>query len=401
MSILSVNIGSSSLKFALYETAANGIGALLGSGQMDGLQPGGTPQWRWQSGTDAGGGALPCRNTDTPHTDALRVLQQWLAEHFPAAKLHAVAHRVVHGGGVFGGAVVVDEQVLAQLHTFERLAPLHQPYNLAGIARFQAAFAAVPQVACFDTAFHSTLPPQETTFALPEADRAAGIRRYGFHGLSYQYVCAHMLAASPRAHGRMIMLHLGSGSSACATVNGQSTASSMGFTALDGLMMGSRCGSLDAGVLLHWLAEGADAEAIERKLYKESGLLGVSGLSADVRRLRAAADQGHAGARLALQLYSYRVRREIGALAACIGGVDVLVFTAGIGENDAVLRAEVVQSLGWLGMRLDTQANEAAAHGIRAIHAADSSVEVWVCPTDEGRNAAGQAWALLQAGQAQ
>lgn len=394
MSILAVNIGSSSLKFALYATTDCGLGDLLGKGQMDGLQAGGQPQWHWQTTAAAGQGALPRSATADAHTTALTVLQHWLHEHFPAAPLQAVAHRVVHGGDEFTCAVRVDAAVRTRLQALNRLAPLHQPYNLAGIDRFQAAWGQVPQIACFDTAFHATLPPLETTFAIPAADTAGGIRRYGFHGLSYEYVSRRMQAASPRASERMIMLHLGSGSSACATIQGHSAASSMGFTALDGLMMGSRCGSFDAGVVLHWLAAGVDVATIERKLYKESGLLGVSGLSADMRHLRAAAATGHEGARLALQLYAYRVRREIGALAACIGGVDILVFTAGIGENDALLRRDVVADLYWLGARLDEVANTGG--GMRPIHAADSQVEVWVCPTDEGRNAAAQAWTLLQ-----
>ena len=397
MAILSVNIGSSSAKFALYAAESHGIGALLGSGQIDNLQPGGAPQWHWQIGATRVQESLACQHPDNPHQDALRHLQHWLQHHFADTPLTAVVHRVVHGGDYFDRAVWVNDEVMAKLAGLNRLAPLHQPHNLAGITRFQAAFKNVPQVACFDTAFHAGLSPLETTFAIPAAETAAGIRRYGFHGLSYQYVAAQMAAASPRAQARMVMLHLGNGSSACATVNGRSSAMSMGFTALDGLMMGSRCGYLDAGVVLHWLAEGKDHAAIEKLLYKQSGLLGVSGLSANMRELRQAAAAGRQQARFAVDLYTHKARREVGALTACIGGLDVLVFTAGIGENDAQLRHDVCHGLSYLGVALDDNANQAANGQLCPIHSADSRVEIWVCPTDEGKNAAEQAWALLHA----
>ncbi len=397
MSLLAVNIGSSSCKFALYAVNGTEIGALLGSGQMDGLQPGGAPEWHWQIGDLRQQGSLSCRYPDNPHQDALYHLQDWLQQHFADQPLQAIVHRVVHGGDAFDHAVRVDAAVMAQLTALQKLAPLHQPHNLAGIARFQAAFADVPQIACFDTAFHAGLSRLETTFAIPKADTERGIRRYGFHGLSYDYVSRQMLAASPRAAGRMLMLHLGNGSSACATVNGHSTAMSMGFTALDGLMMGSRCGYLDAGVVLHWLAEGLDAAAIERKLYRQSGLLGVSGRSANMRQLRQAAAGGDADAAFAIDLFAHKVRREVGALSACVGGLDVLVFTAGIGENDALLRAQVCAGLGHLGVVLDEAANHQANGRLAPVHHRDSRVEIWVCPTDEGKTAAMQALAVLQA----
>ena len=394
--ILSVNIGSSSLKFALYAVAGQHIGEQLGSGQIDGLQPGGQPHWRWQTARRQAEEALACRHPNNPHQDGLAHLQHWLQQHFADTELLAVAHRVVHGGDEFHRAVMADDTVMAALQRLCRLAPLHQPHNLAGIERFRTAFAQVPQIACFDTAFHAGLPPLETSFALPAAETRRGIRRYGFHGLSYEYVSQQMLAATPRAQARMIMLHLGNGSSACATVNGLSAAMSMGFTALDGLMMGSRCGYLDAGVLLHWLAEGQDPAAIEDRLYRQSGLLGVSGLSADMRRLRQAAADGHADARFATELFAYKARREVGALSACVGGLDVLVFTGGIGENDARLREELCHGLDSRGVHIDRDANRSAQTGRRPVHTSDSRVEIWVCPTDEGRNAAGQALAVLQ-----
>lgn len=395
MAILSVNIGSSSSKFALYAIEGQHIGPLLGQGQIDGLQPGGTPLWRWRIGDVHTQETLSCQHADNPHRDALRHLQNWLQQHFAHLPLQAVAHRVVHGGEAFDRAVVVDDAVMHTLTQLNRLAPLHQPHNLAGIRRFQAAFADVAQIACFDTAFHARLSRLETTFAIPAEQTAQGVRRYGFHGLSYEYVSQQMHNHSPKAQGRMVMLHLGNGSSACATVGGKSAAMSMGFTALDGLMMGSRCGYLDAGVVLHWLAEGKAHADIENLLYKQSGLLGVSGISANMHDLRQAAAAGNENAQFAADLYAYKARREVGALSACVGGLDVLVFTAGIGENDAQLRHDVCTGLGYLGVQLDSAANRAESQNARAIHAADSRVEIWVCPTDEGKNAARQALALV------
>ena len=393
MSILSVNVGSSSLKFALYACTAHELGDCVVKGQIENLQAGGQPQWQWQTGhetqapqtLDWAGGA-------DGHSRALAFLQDWLSQRFQATTLHAIAHRVVHGGGVYHDSVVVDADVLTQLRQFNRLAPLHQPHNLAGIERFQAAFAQVPQVACFDTAFHAELSPLETTFAIPAAETAKGIRRYGFHGLSYQFVNHTLQQASARAHGKMLLAHLGSGSSLCAIAGGKSIATSMGFTALDGLVMGSRSGYLDAGVLLHWLSEGKTAADIETLLYKRSGLLGVSGLSADMRVLR---QSDEPQAQFAADLFAYRVVREAGALTACLGGLDVLCFTAGIGEHDAVLRQQVCDGLGYLGVRLDAAANQAPTQGLRALHAPDSAVEIWVCPTDEGAWAAQEALRLL------
>jgi acetate kinase len=251
----------------------------------------------------------------------------------------------------------------------------------------------VPQVACFDTAFHAHTPEVEQRFALPEAYFEQGVRRYGFHGLSYHYLSSVLGQCSARAEGRLLLAHLGNGASLCAVHHGKSIATTMGFSALDGLMMGTRSGSLDAGVLLHLLRQGLDGAAIERLLYKQSGLLGVSGLSADMRSLRASKEPGAARA---IALFTHRVVRESGALAACLGGVDLIAFTGGIGEHDAQLRADVCQALSFLGVRIDAAANRSATgQAVAAIHAPSSTVELWVVPTDEGRVAARDALALV------
>jgi acetate kinase len=304
-----------------------------------------------------------------------------------------VAHRVVHGGEAFRASVRITPEVLAQLERLNSLAPLHQPHNLAGVRAFQKRFAELPQIACFDTAFHATLPEVDYAFALPQALSRQGVRRYGFHGLSYQYIMGTLWQASARASGRVLMAHLGNGASLCAAIEGQSRATTMGFSALDGLMMGTRCGAIDPGVLLYLIEQGWDHARLEALLYRQSGLLGVSGLSADMRRLRADASDG---ARRAIGQFTHRVVRECGALTACIGGLDVLAFSGGIGEHDTALREDVCARLGYLGVRLDPALN-AQATGTRtlAIHAEGSAVEVWVVPTDEGRVAAAEAARLL------
>lgn len=393
MSVLSVNVGSSSIKFSLYAIGQQGLGLQLANGEISGLQPGGTPFWRWQSGEESAAAAMPAGEMADPHEAALHTLQRFLRERFAGETLSVIAHRVVHGGSRFHHSVRVDAEVMQQLSELIPLVPLHQPHNLAGIRLFQAAYPDVPQVACFDTAFHAGLSPLETTFAIPAAETERGIRRYGFHGLSYQFVSQTMMQVSERAHGKMLMLHLGSGSSLCATVNGQSHAMSMGFTAVDGMMMGSRCGYLDAGVVLHWLRSGKSIDEVDKLINKQSGLLGVSGISADMRTLR---QSGEAQAQFACDLYAYKAVREAGALIACMGGLDVLVFTAGIGEHDAQLREQVCAGLAYMGVAINPTANQQSNNAnARAIHAPSSRAEVWVCPTDEGRNAAEQALTLL------
>jgi acetate kinase len=391
--IIAVNVGSSSIKFALYPCRAGATGAALLTGTIAGLEPDGQPCVAFS--TDDGvklSEALAAGAGDS-FERALDTMRAVLARYAAPARLVAVAHRIVHGGTRYAASVVLDDAALSYLRTLEPLAPLHQPHNLEGVELFMRAFPDLPQVGCFDTSFHATMEPLEQHFALPQAMYRDGIRRYGFHGLSYRYLAARLAERSGRSGRKVLMAHLGNGASVCAMRSGVSVATSMGFSALDGLMMGSRCGALDPGVLLHLMRQGWDAERIEKLLYRQSGLLGVSGLSADMRTLRAS---GQPEARFAIDLFTHRLVRECGALSACLGGLDLLAFTGGIGEHDAALRLAACEQLLYLGVRIDPARN-AAADGsqIMAIQAADSSVEIWVVPTDEGRVAAGDAAALL------
>lgn len=398
MAILAVNAGSSSLKFSLHPFRDGQVQPFVLSGCIDGLEPEGCPGMRWKYLGKNAQVPLAVPSGTGPFEAALERLRELLSGLAHGSAIAAVAHRVVHGGGQFTQSVVVNDDILASLASFNSLAPLHQPHNIEGIRRFRKAFPAVPQVACFDTAFHSTLPEVDYAFALPRKLLDQGVRRYGFHGLSYQYIMSVLQRQSARANARVIMAHLGNGASLCATRRGQSIATTMGFSALDGLMMGTRSGSLDAGVLLYLMEQGWTHAQIETLLYKQSGLLGVSGISADVRTLRA---NGSPNAVRALEQFTYRVVREAGALTACLGGLDVLAFSGGIGENDATLRAEVGARLAWLGVHIDPVLNQKAS-GSEActIHTADSTVEVWVIPTDEGRVAASEAALLLSRGAA-
>ena len=399
--VLSVNAGSSSLKFAIYPCHGDQVDAAGLSGLAEGLEPGGRPVL-----TVTAPGQAPQQRALTVPADgaspfdvALRAVVETVAAQ--GTPLVAVAHRIVHGGDRFSASIWLDDEALAYLATLAPLAPLHQPHNLAGVAALRRVCPDLPQVGCFDTAFHATIGEAERRFALPESLAEQGVRRYGFHGLSYAYVTAQLLGRSRRAHGRLLLAHLGNGASLCAVQAGRSVATTMGFSALDGLMMGSRSGALDPGVVLHLWRQGWTEAQVEQLLYKESGLLGVSGLSADMRLLRHAAADGNAPAQHAIDLFTYRLRREAGALAAVLGGLDVLVCTGGIGEHDAATRAALAEALGFLGVRLDAAANAAArGDAIAAIHAAGSDVEVWVIPTDEGRVAAQAAWALLDAEEA-
>jgi acetate kinase len=308
-------------------------------------------------------------------------------------RIEAVAHRVVHGGAEFRASVIVTDDVLARLAQLNALAPLHQPHNLEGVRAFRRAFPELPQVACFDTAFHATLAEVDYAFALPPALADQGLRRYGFHGLSYQFIMDSLQERSARARGRVLMAHLGNGASLCAALDGKSCATTMGFSTLDGLMMGTRPGSIDPGVLMYLLEQGWDHARLQALLYKQSGLLGVSGISADMRRLR---EDGSTAARKAIALFTHRVVRESGAMTACLGGLDLFAFSGGIGEHDAVLRAEVCERLAYLGVQLDPSLNAQAIGGsAMAVHREDSRVEVWVVPTDEGRVAARDAARLI------
>jgi acetate kinase len=293
--------------------------------------------------------------------------------------LLAVGHRVVHGGQLFSAPVLINATVLAELETFVPLAPLHQPHNLATIRALFETMPSLPQVACFDTAFHRTQPEVAQRFALPRRFADAGVRRYGFHGLSYEYIASVLPTIDPTlADARIIVAHLGSGASLCAIQNGRSIATTMGFSPLDGLVMGTRCGNLDPGVLLYLIDHyNMNAQALEQLLYYQSGLLGVSGISNDMRTLL---DSDDPLAKEAIDLFVYRAGREIGSLAAALGGLDALIFTGGIGEHSAVIRAQVCHQAAWLGLQLDDSANETDASRISTLN---SKVSAWIVATNE------------------
>jgi acetate kinase len=389
--ILVLNCGSSSIKFALFDAAIAPLPrTALWSGRLEGI---GGVIARLLAG-DAEPIVLAL-DPPRPYDDALLRLRDWVVQRTAGRPPAAIVHRVVHGGDRFTAPVCVDRAVLAELQRFIPLAPLHQPFALQAIETLLAELPGLPQVACFDTAFHRTLAPVERMLPLPQALADRGMRRYGFHGLSYEYMAVALGERhGERARGRTIVAHLGSGASLCAMQGLRSVATTMGFSALDGLMMGTRTGALDPGVILHLLeGERLDAAQLTRLLYKESGLLGVSGLSASAKELLAAEDT-HPGARAALALYVRRVVREIGALTAVLGGLDLLVFTAGIGENSAVLRARICAAFGWLGLALDEEANRAHA---ATISPPSSRVRVAVEPTNEEWIAATHALQVLGA----
>lgn len=390
--VLAVNAGSSTLKFALYPQAGRSVGSAHLSGCIDGLEPGGTPVINIKDDDGQNSTPLGAHSGDS-FDRALAALDMVLASHGEGIRISAIAHRIVHGGDRLADSVLLDDAMLDYLATLSPLAPLHQPHNLAGVHAFRRSFPQLPQIGCFDTAFHATLPEKEQLFALPKTLRRSGIRRYGFHGLSYRYVSERLSEHSPRAAGRVVIAHLGNGASACALKDGKSIATTMGFSALDGLMMGTRSGAVDPGVLLHLLRQGWNLEQLEQMLYRESGLRGVSGISADMRVLHASDDPGAA---LAVEIFTHRLIRECGALTACLGGLDLIAFTGGIGEHDTALRRQTCAALAYLGVRLDPEANRnASGDAIQPIHAADSGIEVWVVPTDEGRVAAADAARLL------
>jgi acetate kinase len=375
--IVVLNAGSSSVKFCVYFRHSKGLDLQL-RGQIEALflsprfvakDAAGTTveQKDWPAGTRLG------------HDGALAHLITFLRERADGVELVGVGHRVVHGGLQYTQPVRVDEAVLAALDRFVPLAPLHQPHNLAAIRAVMQRAPEVPQVACFDTAFHRSNAELAQMFALPYELHEAGVRRYGFHGLSYEYIATVLPTVdAAAAAGRTVVLHLGNGASMCALQGARSVASTMGFTAVDGLPMGTRTGNLDPGVVLFLMDErGMDARAVEKLLYQQSGLLGVSGISSDMRALL---ESQEPRARLAIDLYVYRIGRELGSLAAALGGLDALVFTAGIGENSAEIRARVGATAAWLGVEVDAAANAA---GGPCISTADSRVAVWTIPTNE------------------
>ena len=377
--ILVLNAGSSSIKFLLFAQSEGALEPLI-RGQIEGLHTAA----RFVA-KDAGGSVIHEHSwgegTRLGHDSAVMHLADFLREQARARgiELRAVGHRVVHGGPEYSEPVRINAPVIAALEKLVALAPLHQPHNLAPIRTLFERRPDLPQIACFDTAFHSTNPDVARRFALPTELHDAGVRRYGFHGLSYEYIASVLPQYDPRAAaGRTVVCHLGNGSSLCALEGGRSIASTMGFTGVDGLPMGTRCGTVDPGVLLYLMDERKmDARAIEKLIYQQSGLLGISGISSDMRKLLASPDPR---AKLAVDVYLYRIRRELGSLAAALGGLDALVFTAGIGENSAAIRERISADAAWLGVKISARANR---KGGPQISATKSRVSVWAIPTNE------------------
>jgi acetate kinase len=393
-SVLVLNSGSSSLKFAIYDLRDGGDQRVRARGQIAGI--GASPRLSVRDGSGATLADEPLEPGAADGRAALEVLLGWLASKFPDVRTLGVGHRVVHGGERFSRPTKVTQAILDELRTLEPLAPLHQPHNLAGIEAALASMPAVPQVACFDTAFHHDVPEVARVVPLPKAIRDRGLRRYGFHGLSYEYIAAVLPRIAPEvASGRVVVAHLGNGASLCALREGRSVDHTLGFTALDGLCMGTRPGSLDPGVVLHlFQALGLSAADVEDVLYRQSGLLGLSGLSPDMRDLLAS---DAPAARSALDYFVYRAAREIGGLAAVLGGVDALVFTAGIGENSAEVRHRICEASAWLGVDLDPEAN---ASGATRLTRPGSRVAAFRIPTDEEWMIATHTTRLLRLGPA-
>ena len=390
-SLLILNAGSSSLKFSLFDDGDPP--SLTLRGQVEGLQTSphfiakdshevAVHEYSWPAGRKVS------------HDDAMELLLDWL-EQQPrnGSRVVAAGHRVVHGGTRFTKPAVVDEHVLNELESLIPLAPLHQPHNLAAIRAVAKHSPQLPQVVCFDTSFHHTQPQSARQFAIPRALTAAGIQRYGFHGLSYEYISSRLPEIDPKAAaGRTVVAHLGNGASLCAMKGGVSVATTMGFTPLDGLVMGTRCGAIDPGVLLYLMNErGMNAQAVEHMLTNESGLLGVSGISSDMRTLlKKASTDPHAAE--AIALFVYRISREIGSLAAALGGLDALVFTGGIGEHAVQIRRRVCALASWLGAELGEEPDQ---DGESRFSTSSSPVSVWVIPTNEELMIARHTQALL------
>ncbi|CAH1652981.1 Acetate kinase [Hyphomicrobiales bacterium] len=374
--ILTINAGSSSLKFALFTAGALDCVAI---GSLDGL--GTDPHLTVKNGVGEKVLSDPLEGERfvADHHGALDTVLQALAGAFPKAVIAAVGHRVVHGGLAYSAPTIVDDEILGELADLTPLAPLHQPHNLSGISAARAAFPGVPQVACFDTAFHRAHPFVNDAFALPRSYYDEGLRRYGFHGLSYEYVTDKLGEIAPfHAKGRVIICHLGSGASMCAIRNGASIASTMGFSALDGLPMGTRPGQIDPGVLLYLMDQkGMDAKAISDLLYHSSGLKGLSGISNDMRDLEAS-DDPHA--KQAIDYFVFRVRREIGGMAAVLGGLDAIVFCGGIGENSRLIRECTLEAMEWIGIELDLDRNR---EGADVISSERSRVRAFIIRTNE------------------
>ena len=386
-SILTLNAGSSSVKFALFDAAQDLLETVRG--EIESLSS--VPHFH---AVDEKGAVLIERRwkpeDNASYSHVLEELIAFVEDHLGEAGLLAVGHRIVHGGAEFSRPVRLTPETVAAIDALTPLDPLHLPLNLAPIRAIAAARPNLPQIACFDTAFHHTVPKVASTYALPREITEKGVRGYGFHGLSFEYIAGQLRKVAPGlAGGRVIVAHLGAGASLCALSDGRSLATTMGFSPLDGLMMATRSGIIDPGVLLYLGRQGMSFEQIEDMLYRKSGLLGVSGISGDVRALQASEAPA---AREALDLFVYRAAWEAGALVSALGGLDGLVFTAGIGEHGAEMRAEICARLSWLGLRLDGTANEANAE---VISLPDSAVSVRVIPTNEELMIARHVRALL------
>ena len=384
---LVLNAGSSSLKFCVFQRPAGDSWHLAARGQIEGI--GTSPRL---SAKDAGGESLASQDVAARDgKEALDALAGWLRSNYGGSRVLGVGHRVVHGGSRFKGPTILNADVMRELYKLVPLAPLHQPYNLAAIEAVFERLPGIPQVACFDTSFHRGQPAVAELVPLPLELRQQGLQRYGFHGLSYEYIASVLPQVAPEiARGRVIVAHLGSGASLCAMKEGKSVDSTLGFTALDGLCMGTRPGSVDPGVVLH-LFQGLNlsAKEVETLLYKKSGLLGISGISNDMRDLLGRSEPE---ARLAVDYFVYRVAKEIGALTAVLGGIDALVFTAGIGENSPEIRRRICEASAWLGIEIDEAANGERRPKISTSH---SKISVWVIPTNEELMIARHTGALL------
>ena len=387
-SILTINAGSSSVKFALFELAEHINEKAAISGQIDGI---GTAHVRLvakdNTGTRIVDQALPA---GADHATSFDQLLHWFSSSAKGGKIVAVGHRVVHGGDRYSHPVVLSAADLEQLAQYSRLAPLHQPHNLNGIYAIEKVLADVPQIACFDTAFHRTQSEIAQMYGLPRKYSEEGAKRYGFHGISYEYIASVLPQHCKKADGRVIVCHLGNGASMTAMVGRKCVATTLGFSTLDGLIMGTRCGPIDPGLILHIMeSKGFGVKEMTHLLYKESGLLGVSGISQDMRTL-VASDKPEA--KEAIELFCYRIVRELGSLAAAAGGLDAVVFTGGIGEHNPGLRSNICKQASWQGITLDEAANKSGEHRISA---ADSAVDVFVIPTNEEWMIARNTQALL------
>jgi len=376
--LLVINAGSSSIKFTLYGLTEDTDLAVEINGQVAGV--GAQGQF---TASDAAGNKLIDQQLPPHvvalHSQAFEVIYHWLLGYLQGRTLLAVGHRIVHGGQFYAAPSLINDQVFEHLEALIPLAPLHQPHNLAPIRELQKLLPTLPQVACFDTAFHYTQPEVAHRLALPRKFAEAGLRRYGFHGLSYEYI-ANLLPQLKLAGARVIVAHLGSGASLCALKDGRSVATTMGFSPLDGLVMGTRCGSLDPGVLLYLMDHyQMDARALEKLLYFQSGLLGISGISADMATLSASPDPH---AQEAVESFVYRVTRELGSLAAALGGIEALVFTGGIGEHSEIIRQRICEQAAWLGVTIDSTGNQQQSSRF-CISKSDSAVTAWVVQTDE------------------